>query len=150
MNNSLKIFEPLPIDVPMTRDDGDEVTYFRLCREIAVRLETLEQRVKEGKALHETKDFCSFLRWSGLLKLIEQNSTPARASQLPVDGFLLRWKVERLERLTQRRMVDLGKEISIELSALESIHHKLDLIAGQVARIPVESQTVEFRPVIAA
>jgi hypothetical protein len=133
----------------MTRDDGDEVTYFRLCREIAVRLETLEKRVKEGKALHETKDFCSFLRWSGLLRLLEQHTTPPRASQLPVDGFLLRWKVERLERLTQRRMVDLGKEISIELSALESIHHKLDLIAGQVARIPVE-QTNTALTVVAA
>lgn len=135
----------------MTGDDCEQgVTYFRLCREIACRLDMLEKRVKEGKALQETKDFCSFLRWSGVLKLLELNSTTERESNLPVDGPLLRWRAEQLEHLAHKQMNAMCKEITIELCMMERIEHRLDLIAAQVARIPIETQPSEFMPVAVA
>ena len=148
MNNSLKVFHYRPIDVVMADDCGDNVTYFRISREIADRIATFTKRANEGKDLYAAKDFCSFIQWSGILTLLEQNAS--LGDPLPVDGKALRQDVERLAMLVCDKFRENSKTVTLEMSALESIHHKLDLIAGQVARIPVESQAVEFRPVIAA
>ena len=138
----------MPIGRGMDDNCRDNVTYFRIAREIAARIETLSKRVREGKDLYAAKDFCSFIQWSGILTLLEQKAS--LGDPLPVDGKGLRRDVEKLAMLVCDKFKDNSKTVTLEMSALESIQHRLDLIAGQLARIPVETQHAEFRPVIAA
>jgi hypothetical protein len=111
----------------------DNVTYFRISREISTRLATLRQRANEGKDLYAAKDFCSFIQWSGILTLLEQRASLGDA--LPVDGKGLRREVEQLAMLVCDKFRENAKTVTLEMSALESIQRKLDLIAGQLIKL---------------
>ena len=111
----------------------DAVTFFQLGKEVGARLEIFKRRVSEGKDLQAAKEFCAFLQWSGLLKMLEQNSTTEHESNLPLDGALIRWKTNQLLELVHQRFKDNDRVVSLEVSQLERINHNLELIAGQVA-----------------
>jgi len=110
----------------------DAVTIFTIARETTSRIAILHKRAIEGKDLHAAKEFCSYLQWSGLLKLLEQNCQP---EPLQVDGVLIRWKCEQLLSVVNDQFRQASKVVSLELSQLEAIDHKLDLIAGRIAQL---------------
>lgn len=111
----------------------DDVTIYTIARETAARIETFTRRVKEGKDLQAAKDFTSYLRWSGVLKILEAHNNTT--GPLKVDGALIRWKCGQLEKLVQAQFQSPSNVVHLELSALESINNKLDLLAGHVAKM---------------
>jgi len=62
-----------------------------LWRETDNRLTSLARSVREGKCVDEASNFCRWLRFTGLLELLEQNSRPL---PLIVNGAGLRVKVQ--------------------------------------------------------
>jgi hypothetical protein len=113
----------------------DRVRHFQIAREIAARLDTLRMRANEGKSLHEAKDFVAFLKWSGLLSLLETHSATSYETDLPIDGSFLRQKADDVLQLVNDRFRENPSELNVSMTALERLNHKLDLIAGQVAKL---------------
>lgn len=62
-----------------------------LWRETDNRLVSLARSVREGKSVDEASNFCRWLRFTGLIELLEQNENPL---PLIVSGRELRRKVE--------------------------------------------------------
>ena len=120
----------------------DDVTVFTIARETTSRLETLTRRAKEGKDLHAAKEFASYLRWSGVLKLLEGHTA---TGPLKVDGALIRWKNEQLIAAVNEQFKGNSVIVPLELSALESINHKLDLLAGRLSAVTTPTAEPVFR-----
>lgn len=112
----------------------DPVAFYKMGREVSSRLEILTKRVNEGKDVQGAKEFCSFLLWSGLLNLLEEHSRTDLDSDLPIDGRLIRYKCEALQEAVNHAFTEGSKTITLELSAMEAINRKLDLLAGYVAK----------------
>jgi len=110
----------------------DAVTIYTIARETTSRIAILHKRAIEGKDLHAAKEFCSYLQWSGILKLLRSNCQP---EPLPVDGVLIGWKCDQLLSVVNDQFRQATKVVSLELSQLEAIDHKLDLIAGRIAQL---------------
>ncbi len=126
---------------PRTPQYVFEVNLFTICRETSVRLDTLLERAREAKDLHAAKEFVSYLQWSGILKLLEYHSQP---EPLKIDGSHIRWKAEQLLSVVHQQLKQKQVVVSLELSQLESVNHKLDLIAGRLACLtPTTSEGVE-------
>jgi len=112
--------------------ETDQVTIYTIARETTSRLDVLHDRVVEGQDLQSAKEFCSYLRWSGILRLLEANSS---TGNLKVDGAHIRWKCDQLESLTNDQFRQVSKVVSLQMSQLQAVNHKLDLIAGHVAKL---------------
>jgi len=69
----------------------NNVQLHRLWRETDNRLNSLARSVREGKCVDEASNFCRWLRFTGLLELLEQNPRPL---PLIVNGAELRTKVQ--------------------------------------------------------
>jgi len=110
----------------------DVVSMNRLWRETLTRLDVLSRRVQEGKDLDAAKEFCQYLLWSGIIKLLKENPSP---EPIPCDGYL----VEHLANGLHSRVMDRYRtnDISpqIELTELEKINRNLALIAGRLAQV---------------
>jgi len=104
-----------------------------LWRETNSRLDRYSASVREGRELDAAAAFCRYLTFSGICALLEENAAP---EPLTVDGALIRWKANDLEKEVCNQW-RLGKVPETRETQLEVIHHKLDLIAGQLAKIPV-------------
>jgi hypothetical protein len=113
----------------------DHVRYYQIAREITARLDTLRLRANEGKGLHDAKDFVSFLKWSGLLSLLETHSATSYETDMPIEGAFLRQKADEVLQLVNDRFRQNPSELNVPMTALERLNHKLDLIAGQVAKL---------------
>lgn len=99
-------------------------------------LERYASRVNEGKDIQAASEYARWLRMSGLLSLFEAN--PQAAPHL-VDHKLCEKAIVDLlfECAEQWKRGAVGK---IQVSELELIHHRLDLIAGAVAQLmPAEN-----------
>jgi hypothetical protein len=114
---------------------SDAVTFYKLGREVSARLDIFQKRVVEGKDVQAAKEFCSFLLWSGLLNMLEEHSRTDYESDLPIDGRLIRFKCEALQDAVNHAFTEGSKTITLELSAMEAINRKLDLLAGHMAKI---------------
>jgi hypothetical protein len=96
------------------------------------RLESLRHRVREGADLMEAADFCRYVLNSGLLKILAPFDTQA---PLKIDSAFLRWSAEDLLREVQV-LWRAGKIVpGANVAQNEAILHRLDLIAGQVAKL---------------
>jgi len=113
-------------------------------REINSRLDTYSKQVAECRNLDAALDFCRFVFWSGLLDLLKRNSC---TGPLTVDGPLLAYKVAELQGEIQRRFSAGDTQPSVNLTELCRINHKLDLIAGQLAHLPVKAH-FEIPPLV--
>jgi hypothetical protein len=117
--------QPTPITLEFSR-------VYIIARETSARLERLTARVREGKALQDAQEFVAYLTWSGILKLLEHAEQP---DALPVNGALIKYKAQQLEQLVHDQFRNPQVESSVELTELEKLNRKLDLIAGQVAKL---------------
>jgi len=117
------------------------IAIYKLARETSNRIEVLHDRVSEGQDLQAAKEFCSYLRWSGIIRLIRSFEP---VGQLTIDTAHIEWKFEQLESLTHDQSRQPSKVVSLQLSQLQAMNHKLDLIAGHVAKIsPPAIETVD-------
>lgn len=98
-------------------------------------LDTLKRRVAENLDVMPALDFARWLQWSGLVSLLEANSCDGLAK---VDGPLLRWKCEELMRDCQERFRTNDREPHLAELELQSIHEKLNLMAGYLSRLTVD------------
>jgi hypothetical protein len=110
----------------------DNVQLHWIWRETINRVEVLSRRVAEGKDILAASEFARWLEFSGIVKLLEQNPNPA---PLKVDGAFLRWKCsDLLERCTAVSKAKDGV-VRLDLSQLEDVNRKLDIIASHVAKL---------------
>ncbi len=116
------------------------VDYHWLYRETVNQLDRYGKAVAQGSALSEALNFTRYLLWSGITKVLEAH---ARPEPLKVDGAYVRWKAEELQRAVQERFKMNKTAPNVALSELESINHKLDLIAGHISKLSPPSTTEE-------
>jgi hypothetical protein len=97
------------------------------------RLERFDRSVQEGKCLEEALDFTRWLFFSGILTLLEANPQP---QPLKVDGSMLRWKCGDVQRKVQERFRLNDSAPHVSATELQTLHDKLDTIAGFLSRFP--------------
>jgi len=102
-----------------------------LWQESINRLESLRLRVCEGRDLEQAREFAAFFLWSGLDKFLKPFDSDGA---LKVDSAFLRWKAEDLQRRVQDMWAS-GKAAEGNVSTLQAIHHKLDIIASHVSKL---------------
>ena len=111
-------------------------------KEAINRLESLRLRVTEGRDCDAAIEFCRFILWSHIDKLLLPYENKG---ELKVDVAFLRWKAEDL----QQQVLELyrtGKaSAQANQSSMQAILHKLDIIAGHVAKVtpPVTMETAK-------
>jgi hypothetical protein len=115
-------------------------------RETVNRLDSLQQRVNEGKDLDAAVEFARFVLWSKMADLLKPQDCDG---MLKVDSAFLRWKAEEL----QRSVCDAyrtGKAAPRgEQGQLDAIGHKLDIIAGQLSKLqPQAEQAASMLPAL--
>jgi len=95
------------------------------------RLDLHARRVSEGKDLQPAVEFARYVIWAvvGLCK-----ATPQK-DPLTVDGHLLEHTARQLERAVTERYRTNNTQAAVSLTELEKLNHKLDLLAGQMARM---------------
>jgi len=93
------------------------------------QLDTLTKRVNECKDIQHASEFARWLRMSGLLAMFEDNP---QTEPLLVDGAKMRRACEDLLQLCaeQWKRGSVGK---VEVSELELLNRKLDLLAERIA-----------------
>jgi len=109
------------------------INLWRIYSETMNRLDRFDRCVQEGRSLEEALDFTRWLFFSGIITLCEMNPQP---HPLKVDGALLRWKCSDVQRKVQERfrLNDLAPHVGA--SELQTLHDKLDTIAGFLSRFP--------------
>jgi hypothetical protein len=112
--------------------NSDAVLLHVMWRETMNRLDRYSRVVDEGKALESALDFAHFVTWSGLIKLFKINP---QAHPLKVDGALLQWTAEELQRKVQERFRLNDTAPHLGESEMETVHDKLNLIAGYLSRL---------------
>jgi len=108
---------------------SDLATYHWFWKEAINRLESLRNRIKEGRDLDEAANFCRWLLFCRIDKILEPHNNNGF---LKVDSALLMWKAKDLLTMVQDMWAS-GAVTAKEQTHLEAIHHKLDLIAGVLA-----------------
>ncbi len=113
-----------------------------LWRENVEELEHYMRLVREGKSLAEARRFAQHVIQSRLCEVLK----PFDGSGcLKIDSAFLMWKAEELQRLVQDQW-RTGVSPKLDASTLDAINHKLDLIAGHMAKIqPVASESPALR-----
>jgi len=105
-----------------------------LWKETHARLERLYKRVCEGKFVDEASEFARWLRFTGLLEIFHKYAAP---EPLEVSAV----KIEKLITDTLFECEQFWKRNPrgpyVALSELEAINHKLDLLAGRIAQLPL-------------
>jgi hypothetical protein len=110
----------------------NEATLHWLWKETMNRLDIYRRRVDEGKDLDAAREFCQYVLWSQLVKLFKEHPAP---EPLKVDGALLEWTAQELQRTVQDRWRREDHKPQVHQTKLEAINEKLDLIAGRLAQL---------------
>jgi hypothetical protein len=112
----------------MERDRADAAW---LWQEAVNRLESLSFRVREGRDLEAAAEFCRFILFSRVDKLLQPFAGDGGAK---VDPAYLMWKAKDLLQQVQDLHSSGKVPEKANSSAMEGILHKLDMIAGHVAK----------------
>lgn len=112
--------------------DAGPVDFSWLWREAFNLLGRYENAVRQGESLEAAADFARFVIWSRICNILQEHNSPG---PLKVDSALLYWKAEELLRSVQEQWQRKGVVPPAHKSQIEAINHKLDLIAGQLARM---------------
>lgn len=111
---------------------SDQADVHWLYTETIRRLDSYQERVHEGRDYDAALFFARYILWSRLDRILQAFNTPG---PLKVDSAFLRWKAEELQRTVQDAYAFGKASPSSAESVLESIHRKLDLLAGHVAQM---------------
>lgn len=115
----------------------DKVFLHVLWRETSTRVEVLQRRVNEGLDVDAASEFCRWLRFSGILKLLESAPDDER---LPCKGSLLARQVATLiegcgEWYASHERSNVKPPAQIPRSELEGIHAQLNQLRRELARL---------------
>jgi len=130
----------IPASAQPPRDSNDTcavhpVDLHVLYRATVQQLDWFEGLAREGHHLDFAHAFTGYVLNARIPHLLRQY--PAEGT-LKVDGSFLDWKVRELKREVQRQYVE-GQAPGVPESELASINYKLNLIAGQLAKLSVLS-----------
>ena len=115
----------------------DKVFLHVLWRETSNRLEVLERRVREGVDIDAASEFARWLRFTGLLRLLEQAPDDER---LPVKGRELSKRVDALvadcgDWYARHERSNIKPPAQVPRSELESINAQLAALRVQLSKI---------------
>jgi hypothetical protein len=119
-----------------------EVTAYKIYSETMSTLAWLDGHVREGKLLNEALNFCRFVLWCGVIDLCNFHAT--HESPLKVSGANLHTRAKQLQSDVQDRFRKNNLRPEIEMSELEKLNRKLDLIAGRLSHISPPKQETEL------
>ncbi len=119
--------------------NADSVRCYQIYRQTANRLEVLSARVAENRDVMAASEFCRWLAGSGVLEFLEANPQPP---PLNVDGPLLRWQCKELLSACNERFARNDAAPHVSGLELQSIHEKLNLVAGYLSRLTCDGETV--------
>jgi hypothetical protein len=129
--------------LPNNRESREDVHYHVLWSWTNQTLDSLSARVAENRSLGEASDFARFVINSRLAELLKAHSC---ADLLKVDGALIEWKAKELLRTVQERWRLNDTKPHLEALQLQSIHEKLDCIAGYFAKALGSARPVGVEP----
>jgi len=115
-------------------------------RETNSLLDRYARAVTEGRELDAAVAFARFVKFSGLAKFYAQN---AQDEPLKVDGL----EIEKKARALEMDVCDRWRRGAVPESRdtqLELLSHKLDLIAGRLAKVPIAETLGEVVPMPSA
>lgn len=121
----------------------DTVILHGIWREALNRLHTLSRRVQEGKDVLAASEFARYLFFSRTLELLEANPQP---EPLKVDGSFLRWKCQELISDCNERFRTNNLSPNFKASELQSLHDKLDKVAGYLSQLSSSPAVVARTP----
>jgi len=110
----------------------DTVNLHRVWSETTRFLETIHREVREGKSVMEWSRFGRWLRFSGVLEILEANP---QKFPVEVNGKALRAKVEDLLSDCGEKFRTGKADPTYAQSDIADINRKLDIIARHVATI---------------
>jgi len=115
----------------------DKVFLHILWRETSSRLEVLQRRVNEGVEVDAASEFARWLRFSGILKLLESAPDDER---LPCKGSLLSRQVETLvydcgQWYANHERANRKPPAQVPRSELESITAQLEAMRRDLAKL---------------
>jgi hypothetical protein len=117
---------------------SDTAILARIQSETSHRLDVLARRVAEGRDVMAASEFCRWLSFSGILRLLERYPNQVSShNPLKVDGAFLRWKCEDLQATVNERLRTGNENPSFEKNEFQSMHEKIDRMAGYLSRLSV-------------
>lgn len=114
-----------------------EVNSHVLYKWTVARLDSYAARVAENRGVEEALDFAKWVINSRLPQVLAHHSCEDGQGGLKVDAALLRWKAEEVQRACQERYRLNDSKPHVEALQLQSIHEKLNLVAGYLSRLVV-------------
>lgn len=126
--------------------ESDTAILARIYSETVNKLDSFSRRVQEGRDVNAASEFARWLLFSGILPLLEQYPNQVQSQNpLKVDGAFLRWKAGQLVEACSDRYRTNNQNPSIEKTEFESIHEKIDRMAGYLSRLTAVA-TVAVEP----
>jgi len=130
----------------MHSDSESAVTYHWLWKETSNRLASLSREAKEGKNLAEASNFARWVRFSGIIKLLEQHP---QAGELRVDAESLSKSIDDLLWECGQQWNRRKPLAKYDVSDIAEINRKLDILAAQAAKLDaISAQVAHFKPPI--
>jgi hypothetical protein len=115
----------------------------RIYSEAVNQLDSFSRRVQEGRDVEHASSFARWLSFSGIIMLLERYPNQvASHDPLKVDGSFLRWKCEQLIEACNLRFRTNNLNPSFEKKEFESMHEKIDRMAGYLSRLSVAPAVV--------
>jgi hypothetical protein len=116
--------------------ESDLAILARIYSETHAKLESFAKRVAEGRDVESASDFARWLQFSGILMLLERYPNRVMShDMLKVDGAFLRWKCDQLLDACNERLRTGNLNPSFEKKEFESMHEKIDRMAGYLSRL---------------
>jgi len=114
-------------------DADDALDRHILYRETVYQMDRYEEAVREGQFIEAAHAFTTYVLNARIPHYLRKY--PAEGT-LKVDGAFLEWRVRQLKAEVQRQYVE-GKAPGVPQGELGAINHKLNIIAGQLARLTI-------------
>jgi hypothetical protein len=105
-------------------------------RETMTKLSSYSKRVSEGRDLVAASEFARWLNFSGTLELYKANP---QAEPFKVDGAFMQWTVDQLIEQCNERFRTGSVDPNFKASEWQSMHEKIDKVAGYLSRLSVAS-----------
>lgn len=112
--------------------EADRLKLYKINRECDTRLNEFTRRVREGRDVQSASEFAKFLLWSGILDFLKAYP---QDPPLRVDGNLLESNCKTLISLCNDRFRTNSTNPCPTRDDQSSMHQKLDLIAGYLAKL---------------
>jgi hypothetical protein len=119
----------------------DLTTLSLIYRETMNKLSSYSKRVSEGRDLVAAADFAKWLNFSGLIRLFKANP---QDEPFKVDGPFMQWTLDQLIEQCNERFRTGNADPNFKSSEWQSMHEKIDTIAGYLSRLSVAPAVAVF------